>query len=72
MPIYSYICEDCTAEFEAFASIQKKEAGWQPECPKCGSRRTRQVFKPTASISRRGETSSALGCCSNRGRSPYG
>ncbi len=64
MPTYSYICEECKANFEAFASIQKKDAGWQPECPKCGSKRTRQTFKPVVRITRRGEPSSGQGCCS--------
>jgi putative FmdB family regulatory protein len=68
MPIYTYSCEKCKTEFDAFASIQKKESGWQPVCPKCGSVQTRQIYKPVAMItgSQRPSTGGS-GCCSNRG-----
>jgi len=68
MPVYTYMCEKCKTEFEAFASIQKKESGWQPECPKCGSTQTRQTFKPVMLISdSRRSPSGGSGCCSSRG-----
>jgi putative FmdB family regulatory protein len=66
MPIYIYKCEKCETEFEAFASIQKKEAGWQPQCPKCNSAQTRQIFKPIAMIGNSQQSpSGGGGCCSS-------
>lgn len=68
MPVYSHICKKCKSEFEAFASIQKKESGWQPACPKCGSAQTRQIFKPVMTISAsRQSPPGGSGCCSPRG-----
>jgi len=32
MPTYTYVREQCQTCFEAFASIQKKESGWKPNC----------------------------------------
>ena len=67
MPVYTYMCEKCRSEFEAFVSIQKKESGWQPACPKCGSAQTRQIFKPVILISAsRRSSSGGSGCCSPR------
>lgn len=51
MPTYTYLCEQCQTRFEAFASIQKKESGWKPNCPRCGSERTRQTFESVGLIS---------------------
>ena len=67
MPTYTYQCEKCQAEFEAFASIRKKDAGWQPVCPKCGSSQTRQTFKAVARLVGSRQTPSGGGCCSSRG-----
>jgi putative FmdB family regulatory protein len=48
VPTYTYVCDQCQTHFEAFASIQKKTAGWQPTCPQCGSAQTRQTFESVA------------------------
>ena len=66
MPIYSYRCDDCKTEFEAFASIKKKETGWQPLCPKCGSQNTRQNYKTIATMLSSKQMPPGGGCCSNR------
>ena len=44
MPLYDYRCERCDEVFEVRASIKEKEAGLQPECPKCHSPKARQVI----------------------------
>lgn len=69
MPTYTYVCEKCKTRFEAFASIQKKETGWKPNCPRCGSSQTRQTIEAVSLIHPTRETSSsgAGGCCSPRG-----
>ncbi len=66
MPIYTYICEACDTRFEAFASIKKKESGWQPQCPRCGSPQSRQVFTAVSVIASPRAASPAGGCCSPR------
>ncbi len=48
MPVYTYVCKACETHFEAFASIQKKESGWKPVCPHCGSGQTQQTFESVA------------------------
>lgn len=65
MPVYSYLCEACETRFDAFASIAKKEAGWRPLCPKCGSDKTRQIFQSVALMVGTRPPSSG-GCCSPR------
>ncbi|PWH14163.1 MAG: FmdB family transcriptional regulator [Anaerolineae bacterium] len=66
MPTYVYKCEDCQSEFEAFASIQKKESGWKPDCPRCGSSKTVQSFRQAALWVRSSSTPSLVSgsCCS--------
>ncbi|MGQ9849545.1 MAG: FmdB family zinc ribbon protein [Aggregatilineaceae bacterium] len=66
MPTYAYQCEECGTEFDAFASIAKKEAGWQPRCPKCSSARIRQIFKTAPVIARSAQPLPRGGCCSSR------
>lgn len=65
MPIYTYYCEKCGTKFEAFASIQKKETGWQPNCPKCGSPNPRQTFNLVATLAKTPRSSSGRSCCSS-------
>jgi putative FmdB family regulatory protein len=68
MLVYTYMCEDCKIEFEAYASIQMKESGWKPACPKCGSNQTQRIFKPLTVIRASRKSSSGKGgCCSSRG-----
>ena len=64
MPLYDYRCEECHAKFEVRATIQEKGAGLKPECPKCHSRKTRQMI--TSGLVMRATTdrgSSAPPCC---------
>lgn len=44
MPLYSFRCEQCEETFEIRASFKEKEAGLEPECPKCKSKQTRQLL----------------------------
>lgn len=64
MPTYTYLCEQCQARFEAFASIQKKESGWKPVCPRCGSPQVRQTFESVGliSLSHSSAAESGSGC----------
>jgi len=41
---YDYRCADCEEVFEIRATFAEKEKGLKPECPKCGSKHTKQVF----------------------------
>lgn len=68
MPTYTYVCEQCGSKFEAFASIKKKESGWRPECPQCGSPETRQTYTTVTVIA--GPQSLPVGgsCCTPRKR----
>ena len=63
MPIYTYLCEECGTEFEAFASIKKKEQGWKPVCPKCGSPLTRHTYRSVAIVASAKRSSSGGSCC---------
>jgi len=44
VPVYEFQCQDCGKKFETVATLAEKEAGLDPACPKCGRKRTRQVF----------------------------
>lgn len=44
MPVYEYQCENCGRKFDFLATLSEKEAGLDPVCPKCGTRRARQVL----------------------------
>ncbi len=44
MPVYEFQCQDCGKKFEIVATLAEKEAGLDPTCPKCGRKRTRQIF----------------------------
>lgn len=44
MPIYSFQCQDCQEVFDVRASFKEREAGLEPQCPKCQSRQTKQVI----------------------------
>lgn len=45
MPTYEYQCGDCSQVFDVYATLKEKEAGLEPECPRCHSRNVRQVFR---------------------------
>ena len=45
MAIYEYRCDDCRKTFTVSQAISEHEAKPKtPACPKCGSRKTRQLF----------------------------
>lgn len=52
MPLYNFQCEQCSEVFEVRATFEEKEAGLEPECPKCHSQETRQLI--TAGLVLRG------------------
>jgi putative FmdB family regulatory protein len=43
MPTYSYRCEKCRKQFARHEALSAHGAR-TPACPKCGSKRVRQVF----------------------------
>lgn len=43
--IYDYQCRDCGEVFEVQATLAQKEAGLKPQCPRCGSEQTVQIFR---------------------------
>jgi len=72
MPLYIFHCERCSEDFEVRATFKEKEAGLQPECPKCHSMETHQMI--TAGLILRGSNGASLslpacgpnagpGCC---------
>lgn len=67
MPTYTYACKECGSDFEAFASIKKKQAGWQPKCPRCGSSETRPTLKAVATLIGPDRRPPGGGCCSFNG-----
>ena len=46
MPLYDYQCKGCQTVFEVRATFTEKEAGLQPACPQCHSKKTRQLLTP--------------------------
>ena len=44
MPLYDYQCKQCQAVFEVRATFKEKEAGLEPECPECHSKKTNQLL----------------------------
>lgn len=72
MPVYSFQCQDCQEVFDVHATFKEKEAGLEPQCPKCQSQQTKQVI--TAGLFIRGNDGASLslpacgpsagpGCC---------
>jgi putative FmdB family regulatory protein len=43
MPLYDFHCDQCDEVFEVRASIKDKEAGLDPECPRCHSHAAKQL-----------------------------
>ncbi|MGQ9459400.1 MAG: FmdB family zinc ribbon protein [Anaerolineae bacterium] len=70
MPTYEFQCGDCGERFEVRASFTEKDKGLHPQCPKCGSDNTGQVFGSMVFFAKSGEVSFAPpaggGCCSAR------
>lgn len=46
MPTYSYICSDCSSDFELFFYI--KDYQEQPRCPNCESKKTNRAYTKDA------------------------
>ena len=44
MPLYDYQCKQCQAIFEVRATFKEKEAGLEPECLACHSKKTHQLL----------------------------
>ena len=44
MPLYCFECKICHTVFDMNASIKSKEAGLEPECPKCHGREAKQLI----------------------------
>lgn len=44
MPLYDYQCKKCQTIFEVRATFKEKEAGLEPECPQCLSKKTHQLL----------------------------
>jgi len=45
MPTYEYRCENCRKEFSRVETISQ-HGKKRPKCPKCGSAKVMQVFRP--------------------------
>lgn len=52
MPFYDFRCKQCDHLFTVRATIKKKEAGLQPECPACHQQETQQVITAGVLIGR--------------------
>lgn len=50
MPTYEYVCKDCQTKFDVYATLDEKVKGLRPECPKCQSQKTAQIFVSFAMI----------------------
>lgn len=46
MATYEYRCRECEHTFERREPISEHRSGGHPECPSCGSRKTRQLMSP--------------------------
>lgn len=56
MPLYEFICTNCSARTDVFASLAQKEAGLAVRCEACGSGATRRAL---SSVTIRGRASGA-------------
>jgi putative FmdB family regulatory protein len=59
VPLYEYRCQECGERFDVRASFAEKQAGLEPHCPACESRRVKQVI--TAGVFIRSGPSGASG-----------
>jgi putative FmdB family regulatory protein len=44
MAMYEFVCEDCEKTFTVAERISEHEGHEHPKCPKCGSKKTHQLF----------------------------
>lgn len=49
MPLYEYICSECSSEFEKLVRFSDPNID-SPLCPKCGSRNTNKRLSMIASL----------------------
>jgi putative FmdB family regulatory protein len=70
MPLYDYQCGHCKAVFEVRATFKEKEAGLEPQCPQCRSKKTRQLLTSGQFLrqSEDGGSASSSSCGPNCGR----
>jgi putative FmdB family regulatory protein len=69
MPLYDYQCKQCQTVFEVRATFKEKEAGLEPECPQCHSKKTHQLLT-TGLFLRKSDDGADVawpGCGSNAG-----
>jgi putative FmdB family regulatory protein len=57
MPLYEFLCTDCGASTDVFASLAQREAGLDVTCAACGSDRTRRAL---STVAIRGRASSSV------------
>lgn len=67
MPLYSFQCEQCSEIFEVRATFKEKEAGLEPECPKCHDTKTYQLITAGLVIHSSNGANISLGCGPNAG-----
>lgn len=68
MPLYEFVCEQCSESFDIFATIQQKEDGLYPVCPNCKSKTTRQILSAGMFLRMGGMTNfNPPGCAPNAG-----
>ena len=46
MPTYEFECADCGHKFTQEESFQEHDRPHRLKCPKCGSRKTKQLISP--------------------------
>ncbi len=44
MAMYEFVCEDCEKTFTVAEAISKHKGRKHPKCPRCGGRKTHQLF----------------------------
>ena len=52
MPTYDFHCEDCNKSFSVVLSVKEHDAR-KVKCPKCGSRRVRQLVSSFYAVTSR-------------------
>ena len=62
MPLYSYRCLECGAEFEKLISYTHS---LQMECPECGSEQTKKLVSSFATLGSSNSGNGGSGSCSS-------
>jgi len=50
MPTYDYVCEKCSHRFSAVMTFAEHEKKAKPGCPKCNSKKVRQIVTPFMAV----------------------